>query len=107
KQQEEAEKRRLLQTRVDAHFPEAERREVEEPPRPYSDGLFREAAIEWLVQTNQPVACVDHPSFKKMIDVAARATKGVKIPGRKKTHNAIMKEFKAQMTSLSERLTVH
>ncbi|KAF9555022.1 hypothetical protein CPC08DRAFT_766255 [Agrocybe pediades] len=53
KQQEEAEKRKLLQTQVDGHFPEAERREVEEPPKPYSDGLFRKAAIEWLVQTNQ------------------------------------------------------
>ncbi|KAF9538852.1 hypothetical protein CPC08DRAFT_613377, partial [Agrocybe pediades] len=66
-----------------------------------------EAAIEWLVQTNQPIACVDHPSFKKMINIAARATtKGVKIPGRKQTHNTIIKEFKAQMRSLSERLQV-
>ncbi|KAG1848409.1 hypothetical protein C8R48DRAFT_614931, partial [Suillus tomentosus] len=41
---------------------------------PYSDKLFREAAIEWLASTNQPIQAFDHPSFKKMIDTASRAT---------------------------------
>ncbi|KIJ12264.1 hypothetical protein PAXINDRAFT_54346, partial [Paxillus involutus ATCC 200175] len=43
----------------------------------YTDKLFREAAIEWLISTNQPIQAVDHPSFKKMIDIASRATNGV------------------------------
>ncbi|KIK78223.1 hypothetical protein PAXRUDRAFT_115435, partial [Paxillus rubicundulus Ve08.2h10] len=41
------------------------------------DKLFREATVEWLISTNQPIQAIDHPSFKKMIDVASRATKGV------------------------------
>ncbi|KAH7881984.1 hypothetical protein F5I97DRAFT_1817839 [Phlebopus sp. FC_14] len=47
----------------------------------YSDVLFREAAaVEWLITTNQPIQAVDHPSFKKMVDIASQATKGVIIP---------------------------
>ncbi|KAF9553129.1 hypothetical protein CPC08DRAFT_646011, partial [Agrocybe pediades] len=103
-EEEENAKKALRQTQV--NFPIAEKAEVEEPVQPYSDALFREAAIQWLVETNQPIACVEHPSFKKMIDVAARATKGVNIPTRKKTHDAIIQEFKEQMNALSERLNV-
>ncbi|KAF4621739.1 hypothetical protein D9613_012159 [Agrocybe pediades] len=50
-------------------------------------------ANRWSIQPNQPIACAEHLAFKKMIEVAARATKGVKIPGRKKTKDAIMEEF--------------
>jgi hypothetical protein len=39
-----------------------------------------------------------------MIETAARATRGVKIPGRKQTRSAIVKTFKIQMKALSERL---
>ncbi|KAF9555179.1 hypothetical protein CPC08DRAFT_643271, partial [Agrocybe pediades] len=108
RQKEEDEKKALLQTQVSNHFDVAERR-VEEPVEkvlPYTDTLFRQAAIKWLIQTNQPVACVDNPAFQDMIKIAARATKGVKIPGRMKARNAIIREFKAQMNSLSERLNV-
>ena len=42
----------------------------------------------------QPVQALDHPSFKKMIDVAARTTKGVKIPNRKATCKHIIELFK-------------
>ncbi|KAF9544162.1 hypothetical protein CPC08DRAFT_621334, partial [Agrocybe pediades] len=98
----------LLQTEVDAHFPVADRRVEPVPERvpPYTDALFRKAAIKWLIQTNQPIACVDHPAFQEMINVAARATRGVTIPGRKKTRDAIIDEFHAQMNALSERLNV-
>ncbi|KAF8440930.1 hypothetical protein L210DRAFT_3399785, partial [Boletus edulis BED1] len=47
---------------------------------PYSDQLFHEAAIQWLVNTDQPILALEHPSFRHMIDVAARAMNGVKIP---------------------------
>jgi hypothetical protein len=29
----------------------------------------------------KPIQALEHPKFKEMIDVASRATKGVKIPG--------------------------
>ncbi|KAH7885626.1 hypothetical protein F5I97DRAFT_1810590 [Phlebopus sp. FC_14] len=77
---------------------------------PYSDALFREAAVEWLITTNQ--VCLSlyyvlvthrisvHPSFKKMVDIASRATKGVIIPNRNATCREIMKLFKKQMAYL-------
>jgi hypothetical protein len=39
-----------------------------------------------------------------MIETAACATQGVKIPGQKQTRSAIVKTFKTQMKALSERL---
>ncbi|KAG2047245.1 hypothetical protein BDR06DRAFT_897824, partial [Suillus hirtellus] len=47
---------------------------------PYSDKLFCKAAIEWLTSTNQPIQAVEHPSFKKMVDVASCTTMGVIVP---------------------------
>ena len=40
----------LKQTAVTAHFEKAER---QEPILPYSNELFKEAAIEWLIATDQ------------------------------------------------------
>ena len=40
----------LKQTSVDEHFKPAA---PVEKPQPYSDELFKEAAIEWLIETNQ------------------------------------------------------
>lgn len=41
-----------------------------------------------------------------MINVAARATHGVKLPNRKATRAEIIDMFKAQLTHLKERLNV-
>ena len=49
---------------------------------------------------------LEHPAFKNMIDIAARATKGVKIPNRAQTRSEIIKLFKRNMTRLRERLNV-
>ncbi|KAF9228922.1 hypothetical protein BS17DRAFT_690581, partial [Gyrodon lividus] len=57
-----------------------------------TDKLFYEAMIEWLINTNQPIQAVDHPSFKKMIYVASHATKGVIIPNQNATHHEIISE---------------
>lgn len=40
----------LKQTSVDDHFKKAA---PEDKPTPYTDELFKEAAIEWLIETNQ------------------------------------------------------
>ena len=41
-----------------------------------------------------------------MIDIASRATRGVKLPSRKQTRKEIIRQFKTQMTALKERLNV-
>lgn len=80
------------QQAIDAHLTE---RKLAERVMPYSDKLFKKAAIAWLVATNQvrlyscmrqhnliffikPIQALEHPKFKEMIDIAARATNGVK-----------------------------
>ncbi|KAF8238617.1 hypothetical protein L208DRAFT_1128051, partial [Tricholoma matsutake] len=72
----------------------------------YSDELFHQAAIEWLIETDQPIQAFEHPKFKQMIDVAAQATDGVQIPGQKATRTEIMNLFKEQMSWLKEQLNV-
>ncbi|KZP09480.1 hypothetical protein FIBSPDRAFT_759939, partial [Athelia psychrophila] len=54
----------------------------------------------------QPIQAFEHLSFKRMIDVAARAVNGVVIPNRKATRAEIIDLFKCQLTRLKERLTV-
>ncbi|KAJ7923695.1 hypothetical protein B0H13DRAFT_1563166, partial [Mycena leptocephala] len=73
---------------------------------PYSHELFREAAIEWLVATDQPIDALDHPKFVEMIDIAARAKNGVRITGRKSTREEIINTFKKRMNFLKEKLNV-
>ncbi|EIW81723.1 hypothetical protein CONPUDRAFT_54487, partial [Coniophora puteana RWD-64-598 SS2] len=73
---------------------------------PYSSSLFREAAVDWLTATNQPIRALEHSSFKYMIDVASRATKGLIIPNRRATRGEIILRFKRRMTFLKERLNV-
>ncbi|KAF8802827.1 hypothetical protein BYT27DRAFT_7063060, partial [Phlegmacium glaucopus] len=68
---------RSKQSSIDPHLRERVERER---VIPYSDTLFRDAAIEWLVATDQPIQALEHPSFKNMIDIASRATNGVKLP---------------------------
>ena len=55
---------------------------------------------------NQPLQALEHPSFRKMIAIAARATCGIKLDSQKQTRNAIMKTFKEQMKGLKECLNV-
>jgi hypothetical protein len=54
----------------------------------------------------QPIQALEHRTFKKMIDIAARATNGVTVPSRKVTRQEIIDMFKTQMTNLKERLNV-
>lgn len=112
----------LRQTNVNDHFKPAPK---EEKLEPYSDELFKQTAIEWLIVTNQvknlihinditlisssvtqPIQAFDHEAFQKMINTAARATRGINLPSRKQTRNEIIRMFKEQMKALKERLNV-
>ncbi|KJA12714.1 hypothetical protein HYPSUDRAFT_116501, partial [Hypholoma sublateritium FD-334 SS-4] len=55
--------------------PHLEERKVKERVIPYSDALFKQAAIEWLIATDQPLQALEHPKFHEMIAVASRAPK--------------------------------
>ncbi|KAG1784395.1 uncharacterized protein HD556DRAFT_1201395, partial [Suillus plorans] len=88
---------------LDAHLCEPQ---PKEQIIPYSDAIFCEAAIEWLIETDQPIDALNHKSFKYMIDVAARATNGVKLPSRPKTCRAIIDLFKRNLTNLRRQLLV-
>ncbi|KAH9987894.1 hypothetical protein BJV77DRAFT_918932, partial [Russula vinacea] len=73
----------------------------------YTDQSFCQAAIEWLIATDQPLCALEHPKFKEMIDIAARATNRVKLPGQKSTRAEIIRLlFKNHLTSLKSRLNV-
>jgi hypothetical protein len=89
----------------------------------YSAKAFEVSAIEWLVHTNQvgpryfhsqidltlgcqPIQAFNHPSFKTMLDMASRATKGVLLPSPKKTRARIIHLFKQRMYLLRDRLNV-
>ncbi|KAJ3818135.1 hypothetical protein F5880DRAFT_1491866 [Lentinula raphanica] len=70
---------------------------------PYSSTLFCEAAVEWLVRTDQPIDALEHPSFHHMIEIASRApSAGIEIPNRKATRAYIITQFKKSLTDLSE-----
>ncbi|KAH8985338.1 hypothetical protein EDB86DRAFT_2767023, partial [Lactarius hatsudake] len=65
---------KILQSSLTDHFkPEDER------PIPYSDKAFACAAMEWLIDGDLPLQVFNRPSFQKMINIASRATRGVKI----------------------------
>ena len=88
----------------------------------YSDSTFQQVAIEWLVATDQagqaicsiavfdicfqPIQALNHPKFHEMIDIASRATNGVKIPGQKSTRAAIIQRFKDHLIKLWAQLNV-
>lgn len=55
----------------------------------------------------QPIQALDHPSFKKMVDIAAHAMKGIKIPGRKATRKHIIELFKQNLDSLQIKISVN
>ncbi|KAJ7893294.1 hypothetical protein B0H14DRAFT_2334839, partial [Mycena olivaceomarginata] len=74
---------------------------------PYSYAAFREAAIEWLIATDQPLDVLEHPKFRNMIEISARAKDGVRIPGRKATRDEIMDLFNRRMEQLKVKLNVN
>ncbi|KAF8549590.1 hypothetical protein OG21DRAFT_1421056, partial [Imleria badia] len=55
---------------------------------------------------HQPISALEHPSFKKVIEMAAQATNGVKIPRRKYTRMLIIDTFKERMLQLRAQLLV-
>ncbi|KAH9029620.1 hypothetical protein EDB84DRAFT_1271654, partial [Lactarius hengduanensis] len=94
---------KTLQSALTDHFkPE----NAAEKPIVYSEKVFACAAIEWLVDADLLLQVFNRLSFKRMIDLAARANHGVKLPSPGQTQGRIIKMFKQQMFLLKERLNV-
>ncbi|THH18798.1 hypothetical protein EUX98_g8896 [Antrodiella citrinella] len=88
---------RLQQTTLDGNLrPLPEREHIQK----YTDRAFREAAIAWLIETDQPLSALDHPKFKAMIELAARSTDGVTIPTRQAAREEILRIFHREMGNL-------
>ncbi|KAI5990359.1 hypothetical protein EDC04DRAFT_2504866, partial [Pisolithus marmoratus] len=45
----------------------------------YSESAFQEVAIQWLIETDQPINVLQNPIFMQMINVALHANNNVKI----------------------------
>ena len=54
----------------------------------------------------QPIQALEHTKFRELIDIASRATNGVKIPHRKLTRGDIKRLFKEHLTKLKTQLNV-
>ncbi|TFY77500.1 hypothetical protein EWM64_g6510 [Hericium alpestre] len=87
-----------VQSSLDDHAKPIER------PAPYSDEIFKRAAIEWLVASDQPLNAFEHEKFKTMIEIASRAKNGVNIPSGKVTHAEIIKIWYKHLRDLKKRL---
>ncbi|KAG2097410.1 hypothetical protein BD769DRAFT_1369083, partial [Suillus cothurnatus] len=98
-----ARKEHTAQQQINAHLTECK---LDEQVIPYSNKLFKQATIEWLVATDQPIKALEHPKFKEMVNIASCATNGVKIPGRKATCAEIMRMFKNHLIRLRNTLNV-
>lgn len=55
----------LHQTQVNGHFKVAA---PEDKPEPYSDQLFKDAAIQWLIETDQVSGFISLPELYFLID---------------------------------------
>ncbi|KAJ6525359.1 hypothetical protein B0H19DRAFT_868485, partial [Mycena capillaripes] len=88
----------------------------------YSDVLFAEATIKWMVVTDQarifqslrdprlltsqPLRTVDNAHFQEMIDIASRAQDGVQGPQRRAILAGMISMFKKKQLQLREHLNV-
>ena len=112
---------KLQQGQVDQHFNIIK---PEDRPVPYSDAGFWEAAIQWLVQTDQvkrffilftranllcawqSIQALEHFAFQIMVQIASCVTHKIKIPNQKQTWAEIILLFKDQMNRLKESVTI-
>ena len=109
------------QTSLDSHLEEIP---AKKHIIPYSDALFWQVAVEWLISTDQvcnkpshscfclkytsfkPIDALSYPKFHEMIDVASHAPDGVNIPGCKQTQNEILGMFKTHLKKLHQHLNI-
>jgi hypothetical protein len=121
----EALEKAMEQTQVSDHFQVVK---PEDKPEAYSDDVFKEATLRWLIETDQvsgtllttnivvivlisfyplqPIIALEYPSFQRMMHLASRSTRGISLLNKKQTRDSIVSLFKAQMKALKQRLNV-
>ncbi|PSR77950.1 hypothetical protein PHLCEN_2v7633, partial [Hermanssonia centrifuga] len=70
----------------------------------YSHRLFHSIAIKWLIAAVQPLLALKHPTFEKIIDIAARARDSVEIPLCKVAREELLDMFRQRMSNLKATL---
>ena len=68
--------------------------------------IWYRLSVHYSLFSLQLIQALTHAAFKNMIDIAARATCGVKIPGRKATRAHIISLFKQNLMNLRDRFKV-
>ncbi|KIK15626.1 hypothetical protein PISMIDRAFT_38896, partial [Pisolithus microcarpus 441] len=43
----------------------------------YSESIFRQATILWLIETDQPIHVLQHPTFQQMVEITSHARNGI------------------------------
>ncbi|KAK6987995.1 hypothetical protein R3P38DRAFT_2573848, partial [Favolaschia claudopus] len=66
----------------------------------YTHERFAEAAVRWMIATDQSLSALANEYFIVMIDTAALATNGVEIPGRHASRATVMRLFKENLWRL-------
>ncbi|KAH9046116.1 hypothetical protein EDB84DRAFT_1265473 [Lactarius hengduanensis] len=75
-------------------------------PIPFSEKALQTAALEWVIETNQPIQVFKNAAFKKMLNIASRANCSIRLPSPKQSRREIIKMFKQQLCSLQGHLNV-
>lgn len=92
---------------------------------PFSEELFKQVSIEWLIATDQvhilllsavvtdsfylydqPLSAMEHPRFREMINLATRSKKEINTLGRKVARIQILNLFSNHLRDLKQRLAV-
>ncbi|KAI6112343.1 hypothetical protein EV401DRAFT_1867338, partial [Pisolithus croceorrhizus] len=66
----------------------------------YSEAVFHEATVLWLIETDQPIHALQHPSFGRMIEIASHAKNGIRILSHRQTCQANINVFKTRLLDL-------
>lgn len=73
-------------------------------PEAYSEEVFRQAVLEWLAATDQPLEAVQHKTFRRIINLACQAQHGVTLPSRKATRTELVNMLNKYYIDLAARL---
>ncbi|KZT00014.1 uncharacterized protein LAESUDRAFT_667125, partial [Laetiporus sulphureus 93-53] len=72
----------------------------------YSDEAFKSAAIQWLVETDQPIGAFEHQAFTNLINLTSHAKGVAKISKRASTRREIVDLFHQCLCDLKKWLQI-
>ncbi|KAI6098836.1 hypothetical protein EDD16DRAFT_1495148 [Pisolithus croceorrhizus] len=66
----------------------------------YLEAVFHEATVSWLIEMDQLIHALQHPSFGRMIEIASCTKNGIRILSHQQTCQAIINAFKTRLLDL-------